>query len=323
MVIIFILFILFIVFNYLLIKNEYFATSANCVASDKSYGKLNDDNECISSGSATTTASGGSATTTASGDSATTTASGGSATTTASGDSTTATATASGGSGGAVITQITPAAESKSNTDCIPKNSNYGEICKNRFGNNFGISKIEDCENNTEGKKITCTEMIFNEINYSNQGKYAYATDCINDSLDLDTMCNYYMPDSIKNNSKEDGYNVNSAGLDVSLKGKDGDCYLTNGDPDSSKVRGICNFKRENKINRVRPISYENDYNKFTQCQNMTTHNFVNDCQTLLDEETEEEDVFADIRGFDCMPGYARAKCRDTKKDINMPVVPQ
>jgi len=162
--------------------------------------------------------------------------------------------------------------------------------------------------------------MVFNNIDYSDQGKYAYATECINDSLDLDTMCNYYMPDNIKNNSKKDGYNVNSAGLDVTLKGKDGDCYLTNGDPDSSKVRGICNFKRENEINRVRPVSYENDYNKFTQCQNME-YNFVNDCKTLLD--INQTNVFADIRGFDCMPGYARAKCVDKTKDIDMPVVPQ
>ena len=55
----------------------------------------------------------------------------------------------------------------------------------------------------------------------------------------------------------------------------------------------------------------------------MDSYNYINDCKNLLDEETEEEDVFIDLIGSDCMPGYARARCVDKKKDINMPIIPK
>lgn len=161
--------------------------------------------------------------------------------------------------------------------------------------------------------------MIFNGENYdSNNDNLTYSTDCISDSLDLNTMCNYYMPKNIRIKSKENGYNINSAGLNVKLRGKYGDCYTNNGKADLSKVRGICNFKKFSEIDRVRPFKFVNDYNKYTGCHNMEQYNFANDCKNILGLDNVDN-VYADIKGFDCMPGYARAKCVNKQDLINIP----
>ena len=208
-----------------------------------------------------------------------------------------------------------------SNIDCVPIKSNYGQICKNKYNNSndYGVSKITQCvsetDKNNHDVRVECKKMFFDKVDYSEHGPYA--TECIDSSLDFDTMCNYYMQNDIKKTSKKNGYNINSSGVSVKLKGKTGDCYLSNGLSDLSKTRGICGFKRENTIDRVRPFMSENNYNKFTECNNMESHDFVNDCANILNKDSEN--VFADINGFDCMPGYARAKCINKEDAINIP----
>lgn len=203
-----------------------------------------------------------------------------------------------------------------SNDDCIEKNINYGEVCRKRFGPNYGIKKIESCNNN-KGVKVICENMVFNGENHGSDD-FTYSTDCINESIDLNTMCNYYMPKSVKDLSKKNGYNINSAGLNTRLRGKYGDCYTSNGKPDLSKNRGICNFRKFSEIDRVRPFQFVNDYNKYTGCQNMENYDFVGDCKNRLNLDNKEG-VFADIQGFDCMPGYARAKCVNKNELIQLP----
>lgn len=206
--------------------------------------------------------------------------------------------------------------DTTSNNDCIEKNINYGEVCKKRFGNNYGIKKMESCNNN-KGVKVICEKMVFDGKTYNNDN-LTYATDCMSDSLDLNIMCNYYMPKNIREKSKKNGYNSNSVGLNTRLRGKYGDCYTSNGKPDLSKNRGICNFRKFNEIDKVRPFNFVDKYNKFTGCHNMENYNFANDCKNRLGL-SDSESVFADIKGFDCMPGYARAKCVNKNELIKLP----
>lgn len=206
--------------------------------------------------------------------------------------------------------------DTSSNNDCIEKNINYGEVCKKRFGSNYGIKNIKSCNNN-KGVKVICEKMVFDGKGYQDDN-FSYSTDCINESLDLNTMCNYYMPKNIKEKSTKNGYNINSVGLNVRLKGKYGDCYTSNGKPDLSKNRGICNFKKFSEIERIRPFQFVNDYNKSTGCHNMENYDFVSDCKNKLKLNNNKE-VYADIQGFDCMPGYARAKCVNKNELIQLP----
>ena len=232
--------------------------------------------------------------------------------------SSSSTGSGSASTSGSASNPIVSPHSSNNDNDCVPKNSDYGLICKNRYGINYGVKDIQQCDPaQNDGVKVICGDMYFNKKNYK-KGKYTFATDCISNSLDLNTMCNYYIPKTTKNSAKDDGYNINSAGLKIRLKGKYGDCYLHNGKQDEARSRGICDFKHFNEMDRVRPFRFENNYNKFTGCHNMENYNFVNDCKTILNVDSNK-DVFADINGFDCMPGYARAKCINRKEPIKIP----
>ena len=209
---------------------------------------------------------------------------------------------------------------------CFPDESDFGKICKIRHNSNqYGLKKLKNCYDKKKKiidgiTKVECGKLFFNKEDYSTNPDNKYSTPCINASLDLNTMCNSYIPDQFKINSYKQGYNSDSAGSNIKLLGKSGDCY-TNNLPDDSKARVICGFKKFNQIDRVRPFSYENDYNKFTEC-NKTTHDFVNDCKNILVKTNEniiDENIFADIKGFDCMPGFARAKCIDKTNNIDIP----
>ena len=205
-------------------------------------------------------------------------------------------------------------------TECVKKNSDYGQVCKNRFGNQFGVEKIEECEQADEnGVKVICKKMYFNGKNYT--GKNTFSTDCFDKTLDFDALCNQYMPDTIKNSSRPNGYNINSAGVSEKLHGIDGSCYLNNGESDTTKVRGICNLRSDQTLPRLSPFTFTNnkeinDYNKFTDCKNIETGNFINECEEMLD--IPEDNVFADINGYDCLPGYGRAKCVNKEKDLKL-----
>jgi hypothetical protein len=202
-------------------------------------------------------------------------------------------------------------------TECVIKNSDYGQVCKNRFGSQSGVEKIEKCDN--ESVKVKCRNMYFNGKNYT--GENTFSTDCFDKTLDFDALCNQYMPDNIKNSSRPNGYNINSAGVSEKLHGIDGSCYLNNGESDTTKVRGICNLRSDQTLPRLSPFTFTNnkeinDYNKFTDCKNIETGNFVQTCKNLLN--IDENDVYADINGYDCLPGYGRAKCVNKEKDLKL-----
>lgn len=202
---------------------------------------------------------------------------------------------------------------------CIPIDSDYGKICQSLYGNSYGVQSIDSSGCEAGEVKIKCGKLYFNEIDYNKVG--LYSTKCINNSFDMDTMCNEYMPDEVRKISSKSGYYDTSAGSQTVLKGKYGDCYNNDGSPNLSKSRAICNLKSNKEIQRILPFSYESDYNKFTDCHNMENYNFVQDCQNILSESNSEDElnVFADIHGFDCMPGYARAKCINKNDSIPVP----
>ena len=54
---------------------------------------------------------------------------------------------------------------------------------------------------------------------------------------------------------------------------------------------------------------------QFTGCKEIKS-NFNQECKKLLGK-TESHKVDAYINGFDCLPGFGRAKCIDTSKPIN------
>lgn len=195
-------------------------------------------------------------------------------------------------------------------SSCVNKKSNIGDVCTALNHNkDYGIGTLKDCEGDNTKYQITCANMTFNGVDYSDEGEYS--TGCINHTFDMDTMCNEYMPKQMKANLKQNGYYNKSAGAQVILKGKDGDCFNNDGTSNPLKSRAICNLRSDRQIKRILPGRNINESDKFTGCQNMETYNFLQDCKTMMSplNETEEEEVYADIHGYDCMPGYARAKC--------------
>lgn len=196
---------------------------------------------------------------------------------------------------------------------CVNKNIDYGSVCTDTNNSkDYGIASFEVCSTDENKYKLNCGKMIFNGVDYTDEG--LYTTGCIDKSLDMDTMCNTYMPDDVKSISKNNGYYNRSAGSKLILNGKDGDCYNNDGSPNKNKSRAICNLSSNRKINRIPPFNKHIKYNKFTDCYNMETYDFKSDCQTILNNKTNS--VFAQIDGFDCMPGFARAKCLDKDEFI-------
>lgn len=223
----------------------------------------------------------------------------------------------------------TEAEDVNTNRDFRPKNndgsnsrSGNGDNSSSGNGDNSSSASGDNSNTGEESEEpnnnVKKGNLTFDEVDYSNEGKYVYATDCIDNAFDMDTICNQIMPKNINQIAKQNGYYNQSAGADVILKGKKGDCLTHDKSPDLSKSRAICNLKSNKEIKRIFPFNNNQDYNVFTNCNNMESHNFVDDCKNLL-KLNSNNDVFADIHGFDCMPGYARAKCINKKEAINIP----
>lgn len=195
---------------------------------------------------------------------------------------------------------------------CLPNNTDFGTVCKTRHNSHeYGIDTLVPCGNNTS--KVNCKKLFFNGIDYSNHGEYVFATDCLDKSFDFDTICNQYIPNDIKSRAKNNGYDSKSAGMDTFLKGKYGDCFLSDGKSNPGKARAICNLKSNKEISRIRPFTDNIDYNTYTDCHS-DNHDFVADCTNRLDGNS----AFADIQGFDCMPGYSRARCINKEEASNI-----
>lgn len=187
---------------------------------------------------------------------------------------------------------------------CIP-NQDFSTYCKNAYGSTYGIKNIIPCDSSTSN--VECGQNFIGGVNY---GDNVTITPCLNKSDDFDTWCRYYTD----NSKLPPGYNVNSIGTQQILKGINGDCYLNNGIPDTNSARAICDYNNIETIPRLEPANTEINYNKFTSCLPINDDTFVNECKTLFTDDSSNV-LATQIMGYDCNPGYGRAKCVKSKSD--------
>ena len=257
------------------------------------FGLYNEKCECLSYGQISPTSTTATTATTAA-----TSASATSATTSASTTTTTlASATTSTTSPSAATTLPPPLDPS-----CYPNNTNFDAKCKS-YNPKYGIKNIIKCTENEEYSKVICGLNYLDGIDY---GIDSIITPCLNKSDDFDVWCKYY-----NNQPIPSGYNVNSIGAKSILEGTRGGCFLDNGDSDINKARAVCDYNHIEEINKLEPANISIDYNKFTKCSPLKNTNFISECNNLLnDPQNPTNDAYADqIMGYDCNPGYGRAKC--------------
>jgi hypothetical protein len=181
---------------------------------------------------------------------------------------------------------------------CYPKNTNLDAICKLNNSKN-GIKNIKYCND----KNTVRVECGLNYINGTFYDDSVLRTPCQNIKTDFDTWCKYYNSNIIPK-----GYNVNSIGSKKLLVGSNGGCYLNNGESDNSKAAAICDYNHMDEVKKLSPANPYIDYNIFTNCKPIRDTNFVRNCSQLLNVDYDK--AYADqIMGYDCNPGFARAKC--------------
>jgi len=188
---------------------------------------------------------------------------------------------------------------------CIA-NQNFDTICKS-FNSNYGIKSI-NTKNCFKGfSEIICGDNYINGIDYSNSknNMNIVKTPCMNKNIDFDTMCKYYNTSAVPT-----GYTINSIGASNILVGKKGDCYLNNGESDPNSARAICNYNNIGTVPKLNRAYNKLNYNKFTECKPIRS-DFNTLCLNVLEKKSKKsEDVTAvEIMGYDCLPGFARAKC--------------
>jgi hypothetical protein len=147
--------------------------------------------------------------------------------------------------------------------------------------------------------------VILNGVNYGNN---VQITPCLNKSDDFDTWCKYYQDV----NKVPEGMNKNNIGAKKILNGKDGECYLdiAKKKEDINSARALCDFNSIEEVSKLDPLLGDSSYNFFTECQKIENDGiediFKKKCTQLLG--TDKIDI-EQIMGYDCNPGYGRAKC--------------
>lgn len=192
---------------------------------------------------------------------------------------------------------------------CINK-ADIGKVCSVRNGgnHNYGIQSISKCDN--DKVKVTCK---LNNFNFIEHNDIISATPCLDKSINFNDACRIYQPTDT--NLKSQGYNINSIGSKKILYDKFGDCYNSNGDPDYNKARALCSYNYLSDVSKITPTLNNLDYNEYTNCKPMNS-NFQDECASILG--IDKEKVFANINGFDCLPGYGRAKCINKTKNLQI-----
>jgi hypothetical protein len=214
---------------------------------------------------------------------------------------------AGGGSSGTGGSSSTPLGATTKDT-CINK-ADIGKICSARNGGayNYGIKTMTPCSGNDEGKvRVECELNNFNSIQYEN---IISATPCLDKSINFNEACRIYQPTD--RDLRSQGYNINSIGSKKILYDKFGDCYNSNGNPDYNKARGLCSYNYLSDVSKITPALNNLDYNEYTNCKPMNSE-FQEECKNILG--IDKDKIFAYIDGYDCLPGYGRAKCIKKKK---------
>ena len=190
-------------------------------------------------------------------------------------------------------------------TGCYPNNTNFSQLCKDQ-NPNYGVKSEIPCNNSTS--KVECAA---NYIGGTNYGKKPNVTPCMDKSDDFDTWCKYFNTSNVPN-----GFNVNSIGAKAVLVGKKGECYLKSGKPDPNRARAVCGYDHMDTLDKLYPENSKIGYNKFTPCLPLMNTNFVTACSDVLHSDYNK--TLADqILGYDCNPGYGRAKCIHSKDKVS------
>ena len=247
----------------------------------------------------------------------------------------------------ATVPQITIPAETIDLTGCYPNNTNFDAICK-RENSEYGIKEVTACTNTHS--KVTCDRNYLDGVNYHN----TVITPCLNKSDDFDVWCNFYnnkpTPPGFNVNSigankilvgkKGDCYNNNGTSDNSSARaicdynhvntlyklelavGKND--ILSKLDPthnimdtrnsnDNDRSSSTSNDDNDSKKKKHKKKNHEIMYNVFTHCRPLKNTNFTQDCSRLLN--VDYDNTFADqILGYDCNPGFGRAKCIISKR---------
>jgi len=166
---------------------------------------------------------------------------------------------------------------------------------------------------------VTRQNFTINGKNYNGTHK----TPCFNKSDDFNEWCRNYID---KNNvSVASGNNMSNMGVKNILVGTDGEC----GNP--NLAQGICDFNYFDQVNKINPqrkcdSKYDEDgasncseldYNMFTDCLHPTAT--LQDYKTQCDQISGTVGGYSPIKfaGYDCNPGYFRAKCVSNNDNSN------
>ena len=178
--------------------------------------------------------------------------------------------------------------------NCI-HNQDFSQYCKNISSNpNMGVNSVTPCNNTSSQVKCGMFNIGGNILKND-----TIITPCLDKSSDFDTWCKYYNKKHIPN-----GYNVNSIGAKDILIGSDGDCYNSDGTSNDNLARAICDNSHMQTITKLEPDNQNIDYNYFTECLPLNKTNFAFPCTQLFNGTIPDQ-----ILGYDCNPGYGRAKC--------------
>ncbi len=190
-------------------------------------------------------------------------------------------------------------------TDCFPTDSDFDALCRMKNGMDYGLIEKIDCvqegmarakcgKGYVEGRKMP-----------------GNLTPCMDNSTDFNTLCPYF----ISLSDIPEGNTYNTVGVKSILPGKIGGCYQPSGNgqliPDPTKSRAICSTNYVDTLPKLDPIYQYQVKNSFTDCLTIDS-NFTNVCKDLLGINYTDT-LATEIEGYDCKPGYARAKCFDLK----------
>jgi hypothetical protein len=192
----------------------------------------------------------------------------------------------------------------KTNNVCYPNSTNFEKICdemndyydSKKINHRYGVKKIVPCTPDTS--KVIC------DLGYIYGKKYedkSIITPCLNKTDDFDTWCRYYN----KSSNVPRGYNVNSIGAREVLVGAKGGCFV-NGKSDENSARAICDYNYMEEVTKLEPAFDTLKYNIYTKCLDTKRNSFIPECIDLTKDHTI---LATQIMGYDCNPGFARAKC--------------
>jgi hypothetical protein len=176
---------------------------------------------------------------------------------------------------------------------------------------------------------VTRQDFIINGKTYNGTHK----TPCFNKSDDFNEWCRNYIDQS--NISVASGNNINNIGakniIVGELNGTDEDC----GNPNFAQA--ICDFNYIDGVSKIQPnkkcnsIYQKNgsnncsdlNYNIFTDCLHPTStlQDYKDQCTSLgskLSTESTETYSPVEFSGYDCNPGYFRAKCINSSDTTNL-----